>query len=106
MRHRPIVYLVGADFDQQSGLIAALEAAGLHLQTFPSAENFTLQYKGDEFGCLLLDWRPGDSSCAQLLKKLTDSRSCLPALGILVVALFADECEVLKLWPERFEDSS
>ncbi len=97
MRKQPVVYLVGGDLGRQRDLIATLEATGLHLAIFASADDFVSQYKGREYGCLVLDWRPGDIACARLLKSLGGSQRHLPIIVIIDYGAVTVTVEVVRL---------
>ncbi len=55
MGNQPVAFLVDNGLEMRKDLIAALESAGLRVETFKSVEEFTSQYKGDQLGCLLLN---------------------------------------------------
>ena len=82
MCSEPVVFLVDDDPGVRRGLSAALESAGLRVETFTSAEAFESQLTGDEFGCLLLDLRLDGMSGIQLLKRLSDAGNTLPIIMI------------------------
>lgn len=82
MTIEPLVYLVDDDPGVRNGLSAALESAGLRVETFASAEAFESRCSDDDAGCLLLDLRLDGMSGIQLLRRLRDSGSSLPVIMI------------------------
>lgn len=77
-----VVFIVDDDAGVRKGLSAALESAGLRVETFESAEEFVARSRGDESGCLLLDLRLGGMSGVQLLERLGEAGSALPVIMI------------------------
>jgi two-component system, LuxR family, response regulator FixJ len=80
MRDRPVVFLVDVDLETRKDLIAPLESAGLRLESFKSIDEFLAQYTGNEVGCVLFNWRPGDMHSAMLLQRLQDSENRIPLI--------------------------
>jgi RNA polymerase sigma factor (sigma-70 family) len=53
----PTVFVVDDDPAVRNGLTSVIEAAGLHVSAFESAEGFLAEFDPDQAGCILLDIR-------------------------------------------------
>lgn len=76
------VYIVDDDEAIRDSLRWLLEAKGFVVETYPSAEQFLMDYRWDYPGCLILDVRMPGMSGLELYEKLTALNYCLPVVFI------------------------
>ena len=76
------VYIVDDDEAIRDSLRWLLEAKGFVVETYPSAEQFLMDYRWDYPGCLILDVRMPGISGLELYEKLSALNYCLPVVFI------------------------
>ena len=76
------VYIVDDDEAIRDSLRWLLEAKGFVVESYPSAEQFLMDYRWDYPGCLILDVRMPGMSGLELFEKLTALNYCLPVVFI------------------------
>lgn len=75
MKQPPVIRIVDDEPDVCRSLTFMLEAAGLHVRTYPSAEAFLSEESSNDVGCLLSDVRmPGLSGLE--LQRALQARHC------------------------------
>lgn len=82
MQTNATVFVVDDDAAVRESLRHLLEAVGMRVATFATAEEFLGAYKTDEPGCLVLDMRLSGMSGVELLEELRSVGSVLPAIVI------------------------
>lgn len=87
MSQEATVYVVDDDPAARDSVSALVMAAGLHVQTFSSAEAFLQDYHPDKPGCLVTDLRMLGMSGLDLLEKIQKSEAPLP---VILISAFAD----------------
>ena len=76
------IFVVDDDANVRSTMCAVLEDEGWQVQSFASCEAFLQSYRQDEHACILIDaYLPGMNGL-ELLQKLRDNGSSLPAIMI------------------------
>jgi len=83
----PTVFVVDDNPGLRRSLQALLEAAGLPVETYPSAQEFLERYDSRRPGCLVLDVRLRGQSGLDLQEALRRRKATLP---IIVVTGYAD----------------
>ncbi len=79
----PTIFLVDDDPTFRASLYWLLEAEGMTVEDFPSAEAFLARFDDTVTGCLLLDVRMTGMSGLDLQERLRDRRANLPGDGLL-----------------------
>jgi len=76
----PTVFLVDDDPSARGGVSRLVRAAGLSVQSFPSAQGFLEAGVADGPGCIVLDVRMKDMTGPELQEELCDSEYCMPII--------------------------
>ena len=87
MPHEVTVFVVDDDPAVRESVSALVSSAGLKVQVFSSAEAFLQDYQSDQPGCLVTDLRMLGMSGLDLLEKLQQSESPIPAI---LISAYAD----------------
>jgi FixJ family two-component response regulator len=87
MTQTATVYVVDDDPAVRESIRALVTSAGLHVETYSSAESFLQDYQADHPGCLVTDLRMLEMSGLDLLEKLQHSEHPLPTI---VISAYAD----------------
>lgn len=87
MSQEATVYVVDDDPAARDSVSALVIAAGLRVQTFPSAETFLQNYHPEKPGCLVTDLRMLGMSGLELLETLQRDKSRLP---VILISAYAD----------------
>ncbi len=87
MSQESTVYVVDDDPAARDSVSALVIAAGLRVQTFPSAEAFLENYHPEKPGCLVTDLRMLGMSGLELLETLQRDKSRLP---VILISAYAD----------------
>lgn len=82
MPKKPVVAVIDDDPEMREALSEMLQVLGLEYQTFRSAEEFLDSYRPDAFSCMLTDVRMPGINGLELLRKLRDMGSVIPAIVI------------------------
>ena len=82
MREEAVVYVVDDDPAVVRLLAALVEAIGLHVEAYQSAEEFLEAYQASGPGCLVLDVRVPGMSGMELQRQLTAAGNTLPIVFV------------------------
>ena len=82
MIEEPVVYVVDDDPAVIRLLAELVKAIGLHVEAYPSAEDFFEAYQASGPGCLVLDVRVPGMSGMELQRQLTAAGSTLPIVFV------------------------
>lgn len=83
----PTVYVIEDGPDQRVALEMILRSAGLHVESFDSAESFLGGFPTDGVGCVVVDVRLPGKSGIQLIEELRERGS---RISVVVVTGFAE----------------
>lgn len=79
----PVVYVVDDDQAMVESLTWIIESVGLKVKTYTRANEFLIEYRPEQHGCLLLDVRMPGMSGPELQAKLnSEASTCLPIIFI------------------------
>lgn len=82
MKPDPVVFVVDDDEALRKSLSRMIEAAGLAVETYPSAQAYLEQYDPDRPGCLILDIQMPEMSGIELQHELTCNGRSIPMIMI------------------------
>lgn len=105
----PTVFIVDDDPDFLTALALMLESTGLHVETFPGAQEFLSAYTPDRPGCLVTDVRLRGMSGLDLLERLGGKDAPLPVIlvtgyGDFQMAVRAFKAGATDIFQKPFDD--
>ena len=80
MTDRPTVFVIDDEEQMREMLLVLLAPTGLHVETYPSAEQFLRDLDDDRTGCIVTDLQMPGMSGLELLRRLADRGSLLPCV--------------------------
>ena len=81
------VFVVDDDPDVRRSISILARSVDLHVETFPSAQDFLQTYSDERAGCLVLDVRMPGMSGLELQQQLAENQSRIP---IIVLTAYAE----------------
>jgi FixJ family two-component response regulator len=103
------VFVVDDDASMREALSSLIESAGLHVQTFASAQEFLRHKRPDTPACLVLDVRLPGLTGLELQRKLSPTRTRIPIIfitghGDIPMSVQAMKAGAVEFLPKPFRD--
>jgi FixJ family two-component response regulator len=105
----PIVFVVDDDASVREALSSLIEATGMRVETFASAQEFLRNKRPETPACLVLDVRLPGLSGLELQRKLAPTRMRLPIIfmtghGDIPMSVQAMKAGAVEFLPKPFDD--
>ena len=82
MRNEDLVHIIDDDEAVRESVAFLLDSAGIGSRTYPSAEQFLSSFSAESTGCIVTDVRMPGTTGIDLLRRLAEIGSTLPAIVV------------------------